>query len=128
MEKLIAENLGCDIGGLADHESQYSHGETGELRIYLQRPLYHDEIEEIRKELDMTGMFQEICQDARILLIRFRKASSPLLAIIAVLALISSAILGWQLFKGDTMDVPAWLVIGVAGAAMLILSRRRKVK
>lgn len=126
---LIGEKLGSDLSSLSSYETYFGEGDIGELRVYLDRPLYQDEIDRLQTELLSQGvtLTAPITQDARILLIRFQKQIAPLLIIGGAIAAIVAGILGWQIFKGTQVGIPVWVWI-VGGLSLAYLLFREPAK
>ena len=127
---IVAEKIGNDVSSLSEYEKYFAEGDTGELRVYLDRTLYQDEIEQLEQEIQSQGVIAFVTQDARMLIIKFRKALAPLVIIAAAVAAISAAgagVVGWQIFKTTKMGVPLWAWI-VGGAALAYLLLREPVK
>ena len=125
MINLVAEGLSNNIS-LDRYETLYREGDTGELRAYLERPLYQEEIEDLQSSITGQGvtLTAPVEQDARILMIKFRKAVAPLLIIgLAVTAIV--AIVGWQLFKSVTPGIPLWVWV-ITGMTVAYVSTRKK--
>ena len=127
--ELVAERLDNNLTPLSDYETYFREGEAGELRIYLNRPLYQDEIDCLETEILNKGVVltEPITQDARILVIRFQKAIAPLLIIGGVVTAIVGGIAGWQIFKLTTWGIPLWTIL-LGGSAILYLLLRKPVK
>ena len=126
---IIAEKLGNDVSSLPSYESHYKEGDTGELIVYLHRPLDYEELEQMKTEIKDKGINLEyIQQDAKMLIIGFRKQSFPLTVIVGALISVAAVILGWQLFKAvSTIPAWAWILGGVVGTYCVIrLIRRNK--
>ncbi len=125
MAELVGESLSQDLTGLSQYETQYNEGDTGEVRVYLSGQLDNEALRAIEDKIRGQGLVLTgpITQDARVLVIPFKKAIAPL-AIIAIVvgavALVGSTILGWQIFKSVQAGVPLW-VWGIGGAALLYL-------
>ncbi len=125
MAELVGESLSSDLTDLSQYETQYSEGDTGEVRVYLDRQLTDEALRSIENNIRSQGVVLTgpVTQDVRVLVIPFKKAIAPL-AIIAIVvgavALVGSTILGWQIFKSVKAGVPLW-VWGVGGAALLYL-------
>ena len=76
---LVAEHFGKDLSTLPHHIDLFKEEEKGEVRIYLEEPLIQEEVDKVRQDLpSMT-----VIQDARILLIEFKRNSDPLSLIVA---------------------------------------------
>ena len=127
---IIAEKLGSDISSLPDYESYYNEGDTGELVVYLQKSLNYEEMEQLETEICGQGavLTTPIQQDARMLVIRFKKAIAPLAIIVGALAVVAVMIIGWQLFKAvSAIPTWAWILGGLAGTYCIFrLVRRNK--
>ena len=131
--ELIAESLGNNLSNLSDYENKFSEGALGELRIYLDRPLYQNEIDQIEYDIRSQGVIltAPIVQDARVLVIKFKKAIAPL-AIIAIavggILAVGAGLLGWQIWKSTQLGVPlwAWLIGGAALVYLLFTSETGK--
>ena len=125
--ELIAEHLGSDITTLSDYESYYQEGDKGELKLYLDRMLYQDEIKQLEYELCNQGVMltAPITQDARILVIKFQKAIAPLLIIGGAIAVLVVGIVGWQLLKTSVSNIPVWTWL-LGGAVIYHIIRRKK--
>ena len=123
--KLVAEKLGNDLSSLSDYESQFREGDKGELRLYVDRPLYQDELEQLGSEILGQGvnLTDTIKQDARIVMIRFEKRIAPLLIIALAVGALGVGILGWQMWQTTMRGVPLW-VWGVGIGALLYLIRK----
>lgn len=120
---IIAEKLGSDVSSLLDYESHYREGDTGELIVYLQEPLNYEEMEQLETEISGQGVIltAPIQQDAKMLVIGFRKAIAPLAIIAGALAVVAAVIIGWQLFKAvSAVPTWAWILGGLAGAYCII--------
>ena len=126
--ELVGERIG-NLSNLSDYEVYFGEGDNGELRVYLQRPLYQDEIDKLENEICSQGVVltAPITQDARILVIKFQKAIAPLLIIGGAIAAIVAGVTGWQIFRTTQMGVPLW-VWGVGGIALLYLLFRKPAR
>jgi len=127
--KLIGENLGQDLSTLSQYEAYFNEGDTGELRVYLDRQLSQDEINQLEYELcsQEVVLTEPIAQDARILVIKFQKAIAPLLIIGGAIVAIVGVVLGWQIFKLTQWGIPLWTIL-IGGAALFYLLFREPVK
>ncbi len=112
---LIAEELGGSLARLPDYEAYFATGDTGELRLYLVSPMSQEDILQMEQEILSQGVVltAPIVQDANILVIKFRKVSTPLIIMVSVIGVVLQ---GWQLFKMDG-GIPLWAL--VAGVAIL---------
>lgn len=116
---LITEHIGNDLSTLPTHLDLFKEGEKGEVRIYLEEPLIQEEFDKVRQAL--AGM--NVRQDARILLVEFRRNSDPL----TLIALsVTVGIVGWQLFKDEGNGLVLGLAL-VGLATFIILSSRRRI-
>ena len=125
-KEIIAEKLG-DLSSLSNYESKFGEGDTGELHLYLDRILYANEITQLEQMIIRQGVVltEPIVQDARMVVIKFRKEIAPLLIIGGAVVAIVGSVLGWQIWKTSQMGVPVW-VWGVGGIALLYLMTRTK--
>ena len=112
--KLVAENLGHDLNTLQNYEVEFVEGDIGEVRFYLDRLLYQGELDQLEYELCQKGvaLTAPTKQDARILIIKFRKAIIPLAIIAGAIGTAGVSIAGWQLYK-KISEIPIW--VWVAG-------------
>ena len=119
--ELVAE--GSDIQSLADYEPLFQEGEKGHVQIYLDRELSELEVGQLAKELVERGVVltRPIIYESRMLSIGFEKRTLPLVPIaIAVIGVLGTGFLGWQLFK-PSWGAPLGIPMGVwaVGAALL---------
>ena len=122
--KLVAESLSGNLDTLASYEP-FNEGDTGELRVYLEKTLSQEEIVKLETKICNQGaiLTEPLVQDARILVIKFKKAIAPLPIIAGVLAGI--AVLGWQLFS-ETTPIPLWAwVLGGFVIGYTVLRRKK---
>lgn len=119
--QLVAEQLNGNIESLPSYEVQFAEGDTGELRLYLQRPLYQEEIDQLEQQILSQGVLltEPISQDARVLVIKFRKAIAPLAIIATSVGLITSILIGWQIFKESGSSIPTWIWV-ICGGIVLV--------
>ena len=119
--KVIAESLSDKIDNLSSYENYFSEGDVGELRIYLDRLLYQDEMDCLRTEIENQGvmLISPIAQDARVLVVRFRKAVAPLAIIARIIVTVGIGIIGWQLFKESGFPLWGWILGGIVGCTLL---------
>lgn len=127
--KLIGENLSSGLSSLPGYEAYYKEGDIGELRLYVSQPLSDETIEQLESEIISKGVYltEPIAQDARVVIIKFKKTIAPLLIIAGAIAAIGVGLLGWQIFKLTALGVPIWAWI-VGGGALLYLVLRKPVR
>lgn len=124
--ELVGEFIGGDISRIPGLESAFNEFEEGEAHFYLSSPLSQMEIDRLDRTLREQGVVltAPVTQDARTLLIRFRKEFGPMAVItIAVAAVIAvgTGILGWQVFKVTQLGIPIWAwIIGVTALVYLL--------
>ena len=125
MTTLIAESLSSNIL-LEKYETFYKEGDTGELRVYLQRPLCQEELDDLQSSIIGQGVVLTVPveQDARVLMIKFRKTIAPLPII--GLALVAIPIIGWQLFKSASFSIPSWVWVIVGMTVAYVIIRKKK--
>ena len=121
---LVKEKLGNDLSTLPDCESKIKEGSRGELRLYVDRALLQEEMEQLENEILSQGVIltDSIKQYARVVIIKFEKRIAPLLIIALAIGAIGVGVLGWQLWSSD--GVPLW-VWGVGIGALLYFVLRR---
>lgn len=129
---LITSKLNSDIQTLPNYEAYFAEGDTGELRLYLMGPMYQGDIDTLEQSIRSQGVVltAPIRQDARVLMIQFKKAIAPLVilaAAVAAIAAVGSGIVGWQIFKTVQAGVPLWVWL-VGGAALAYLLFREPAK
>ena len=126
--ELIGESLSNNLSNLSSYEVYFKEGDTGELRVYLERSLYQDEMDCIQTEILSQGviLIAPVTQDARILVIKFRKTIAPLLIIGGAIAAIVIGTIGWQLLRTETAGIPLWTWITGVGFILYTVSRRKK--
>ena len=118
---LIAEDT--DIQSLAAQEPLLQEGDRAEVRIYLNRELPESAVRQLTKELADKGVVltEPITCESRMLSIKFEKRALPLVPIaIAVMGVLGTGFLGWQLFKplwGAPLGIP--MGVWVAGVALV---------
>lgn len=125
---LVAEQLTQSLGEVPQYESKFSEGDTGELRLYLTQDLSQIQIDNLESDIIGKGIVltNSVVQDARILIISFKKAMPPLSEIKESISKIGGQfIIGWQLFKDEKWGMPlwAWALIGGALIYSIIKSR-----
>jgi len=127
--KLLGENLGSDLSPIPDYDSYFREGDTGELRLYISESLSDEVIGQLETEICSQGVIltEPIAQDARVVVIKFKKAIAPLIIIIGAVIAIGASILGWQIFKSVQMGVPLWVWL-VGGGALLYILLEKPVK
>ena len=120
---IVAEKLDNDIGSLPLQGVNYREGESGELHLYLLRPLYQDELDQLGAIiLESEADVEYIKQDASMLVIRFRKGFDPLAIMATAVSTITSILVAWQLVKDSDNPVPSWIWLAVGGitAALIV--------
>ena len=124
--RLVGENISNDLSTLPKYEAYFGEGDVGELRLYVSQPI---DIEQLENELCNKGVYltEPIVQDARIVVIKFKKMIAPLLIIAGAIAAIGVAVLGWQVFTTVKAGVPLWCWF-IGGGALLYLMLREPVK
>ena len=130
--KLIGEYLGQDLSSLPDYEAHYAEGDRGEVRMYVDRMLPEEKIQELQDSLLNEGVVltEPIEQNSRIISIKFEKRLAPLAIIaiaVGVVVVAVGAVIGWQIFKTIQWGVPVWVWL-VGGGALLYLLLRKPVK
>ena len=127
--RLVGENISNDLSTLPKYEAYFGEGDTGELRLYVSEFLTDNAIQQLEDEIIAKGVVltEPITQDARIVVIKFKKMIAPLLIIVGAVVAIGAGILGWQVFKTTQMGVPIWVWV-VGGSALLYLLLREPVK
>lgn len=126
---IVAEKLGNDLSSLPNYDNYYKQGESGELVVYVQRPLDYEELEQLETRVIEKGIdLQYVKQDAKMLVIGFRRQSFPLAILAGALAVLTGIILGWQLFKTVTVPTWVWVAGGVVGIFCIYktVTRRKK--
>ncbi|MDD5397833.1 MAG: hypothetical protein PHU70_02015 [Dehalococcoidia bacterium] len=120
--ELVAEQLSADVQGIEVHESRFAEGDIGELRLYVDHDLTERELIILEEAIRSQGvlLLAPVTQDARVVVIKFRKAIAPLLIIGGAVTAVVTGLVGWQIFQASQFGVPVW-VWGVAAAALLYL-------
>ena len=123
--ELIAE--GININELPGYESLLAEGQKGEVRVYLDRTLSVEEIQQIDDSIRAQGVVLTgpVVQVARVLVISFQKALIPLAIIATVVTSLVAAVLGWQILK-TISTIPWWTYAGITGILILVLLLRRR--
>ena len=130
MKELIAEELSNSISSLPNYEVYFSEGDTGELRLYLERPLYQGEIDQLEQQILSQGVVltEPIMQDTRIVSIKFQKTIAPLVIIAIAIVAVITGLLGWQIWKSVQLGVPLWLWAIAGGAVLYLLLSSKPAK
>ena len=121
---LIAE--GGTLEELSSLDSLYGEGETGKVRIYMDRNLSDIELVGLETQLVEKGvtLTEPIRQDARILEINFQRTSLPLLIIAGVVGTVIVGVIGWQVFSAIG-EIPWWAwAVGIFGVGFLMLRKK----
>ena len=126
MSELVAESLNSTLDGLSNYETCFKEGDTGEIRIYLNRTLTPSELQWIQDKILEQGVVltEPVSQVARIVYVRFVKRIAPLLIIGGVVAAVFAGITGWQVFKFTEAGIPLWVLLLGGGALAYILFRK----
>ena len=128
---IVAEALNNDLKPIPQYGNNYAEGDTGQLRLYLLRILYADELSQIENDILSTeAEIRYIKQDASMLVIGFRKGFDPLTIIATAVSAIASILIAWQLVKDSANPVPVWIWLAVGGvmvgmAATLVWERKK---
>jgi len=114
--KVIAEHIGNDITGLTDSASLFKLNEEGELRLYLNRLLSQEELD------DLAVTIGKLKQDACVLPISFRYTNSTFGTIIEAIDTViipEDVMIGWQLLKEQKKGFPVWGWV-ILGAGLVV--------
>ena len=118
--KLVAQ--GEEVQYLGSVERLFQEGESGEVRLYLNRTLSEPELTNLRQDIKAKGgvLVGEIRQVGGIASIRFRKELPFLLLLVPLLA--GAGVVGWQVLKPETTGSILLIGAGVALLALLVVS------
>ena len=119
--KVVAE--GTSLAELITAEKLFAEGESGEMRLYIDRMLPEYQLAEIEREITSRGVVltAPIAQEGSILSVKFQKAIAPLLIIAAAVAAFA-ALIGWQIFK-EHWGIPWWIWLAGGGAVLYLMFR-----
>lgn len=129
MGKLVAESLTGNMAELDNVETQFNELDTGEVRVYVDRALTDDELQQLDTEIRKQGvtLVESVFQDARVIHINFQKRIAPLLIIAGVIGTFLAGItgvLGWQIWRTSKVGVPWWAwVLGLGAMGYLLLRK-----
>ena len=126
MSELVAESLTSNLDSLSSYETYFKEGDTGELRIYLNRTLTSSELQWIQDKIIEQGVVltEPVSQVARIVYVKFEKRIAPLLIIGGAVAAVFAGITGWQVFKFTEAGIPLWIILLGGGALLYILFKK----
>ena len=115
---LVAENLGGDLSTLENYEPVYRENNEGEIRLYTDSTLSQITLQELEDKITSGGVHltEPITQEARIISIKFEKRIAPLAIIVVAVGAVIAGILGWQLFKLETV-----VQVGLIAAGIILL-------
>jgi len=125
---LVAEQLTNNFDEVPQYESKFAEGDTGELHIYLQNDLNEEQIDILQQDILSKGVVltAPIVQDARILIIKFKKALAPLSIIASSMSLVASTLVGWQIYKTSGTAIPNWLWFALGGVILVTIAASTK--
>ncbi len=122
MAIIVDQKLSNNTTDIAVLENKFASGDIGELRLYLSQDMTDDELKLLEDNIKSKGVIltDPIKEDAKTLVIRFQKASDPLVAITDSLSSLGIDFSAWQLIKNTMVSsIPTWL--WVAGGLSLLL-------
>ena len=124
--KLIAQSLAGDEERLESYENLFSEGDSGEIRLYLERNASEEELTNLQDTIISAGvrLREPVTQFARIVSVKFEKRIWPLAIIALVVLGVGVVLLGWQLFKA-VAGIPWWVWLAGGGILTYYLLRRR---
>lgn len=123
---VVSEQITNALDEVPQYESSFNEGDTGELHIYLQNNISQEQLLTLQHDILATGVVltREITQDARIIIIPFKKAMPALLAIASAVSTISGFIIGYQLLKEVKMGLPLWGWAVIGGVIVYFVSKK----
>ena len=115
--RIVSEKLGNNISELPEHESSFSEGDMGELRVYLSEEINTEGIEAdlLSKGVQLIG---PVLQDAKIMIIRFKNTAGTLSGISETIK--DVGIVGWQLFKESKVPGWAYATVGILAGVIAL--------
>ncbi len=125
MAVIVDQKLNNNTTDITVLENKFITGDVGELRLYLSQDMTDDELKSLEDNIKSKGgiLTEPIKEDARTLVIKFQKASDPLVLITDTLSSLGINFSAWQLIKSGTnstvSSIPTWL--WVAGGLSLLL-------
>ena len=120
---LIAE--GQSLTELEACESLLSEGQSGQVRLYMDRSLTSLELQQVEDTIVGQGVIltQPIQAAETIVVVSFQKAIAPLTIIVAAVGLVAAAVLGWQLMS-EFWGIPVWMWL--LGGGLLVWALKSK--
>ena len=123
MAELIAQ--GQNISDLPKSENEFAEGDEGEVRLYLTENISEEQLQKLQDDIleKRVKLTEEIKQDARIVVIKFRKEILALGTIAIAALVIVGLIIAWQLLKAAAA-IPIWVwALGGIGLGIWLLKK-----